>query len=177
MGATHSARRSRAFRVQVAALRKAAGITRHEVRQGVIDDLASISVSVPEGQPVTTDLTLCSYPGGITATGTVSAPWVGECRRCGGPARGVVVADVHERFAPGGGSARDEDAYPLDGDELDLEPLARDAVLLDLPLAPLCMPDCLGLCPQCGTNWNVAPCACRPAGDPRWAALDVLRDR
>jgi uncharacterized protein len=177
MGVTRSPRRSRVFVVPVAALRRAAGVTRHEVRQGVIDDLATVSVSVPEGEPVTTDLTLCSYPGGITATGTVSAPWLGECRRCGGPARGTVVADVHERYAPGGGSPRDEEAYPLEGDELNLEPLARDAVLLDLPLAPLCTPDCLGLCPQCGTNWNVAPCTCRPAGDPRWAALDALRDR
>ena len=169
-------RRSRPFVVQVAALRKAAGTTRHEHRQGVIDDLASIGVHVPEGDPVTADITLTSYPGGITAEGTVAAPWVGECRRCGGPAGGRVEAEVKERFAPEGGSDRDEEAYPLTGDELDLEPLVRDAVLLDLPLAPLCRPDCLGLCPQCGTNWNVGPCACRPAGDPRWAALDTLRD-
>jgi uncharacterized protein len=178
MGDTTSPpRRSRPFVVQVAALRKNAGTTRHEERRGVIDDLAAVGVSVPDGHLVSADLTLSSYPGGITASGTVSAPWVGECRRCGGPATGTVVADVRERYAPAGGTDRDEEAYPLTGDELDLEPLARDAVLLDLPLAPLCRPDCLGLCPQCGTNWNVAPCTCRPVGDPRWAALDTLRDR
>ncbi len=169
-------RRSRPFLVQVAALRKTAGTTRHEVRQGVIDDLAAVGVAVPEGQPVVVDLILSSYPGGITATGSVQADWVGECRRCGGEASGTIVADVAERYAPAGGTDRDEDAYPLAGDELDLEPLAHDAVLLELPLAPLCRTDCLGLCPQCGTNWNVGPCACRPAGDPRWAALDALRD-
>jgi uncharacterized protein len=171
-------RRSRPFVVQVAALRKTAGATRHEVRRGVIDDLdlASVGVAVPAGRPVEVDLVLSSYPGGITATGTVSAPWVGECRRCGGPAGGTLVAEVRERFAPAGGTDGDEEAYPLTGDELDLEPLARDAVLLELPLAPLCTPDCLGLCPQCGTNWNLGPCTCRPAGDPRWAALDTLRD-
>ena len=49
---------------------------------------------------------------------------------------GTVVAEVRERFAPSGGTDRDEEAYPLTGDELDLEPLARDAVLLELPLAP-----------------------------------------
>jgi uncharacterized protein len=178
MGVTDApTRRSRPFLVQVAALRKVAGTTRHEERRGVIDDLASVSVSVPEGEPVTTDVTLSSYPGGITVAGTVSAPWVGECRRCGGPAAGMVVAEVRERYAPAGGTDVDDEAYPLAGDELDLEPLSRDAVLLELPLAPLCRPDCLGLCPQCGTNWNVAPCGCRPAGDPRWAALDALRDR
>jgi uncharacterized protein len=183
MGVTPTpTRRSRPFVVQVAALRKAAGTTRHEERRGVIDDLASVSVSVPAGEPVTIDVTLTSYPGGITAAGTVSAPWVGECRRCGGPAEGTVVAEVNERYAPSGGTnggeaGGDDEAYPLAGDELDLEPLARDAVLLELPLAPLCRADCLGLCPQCGTNWNVAPCTCRPALDPRWAALDTLRDR
>ena len=61
---------------------------------------------------------------------------------------------------PGGGTDGDEEAYPLTGDELDLEPLARDAVLLELPLAPLCSEDCRGLCPQCGANWNTEPCDC-----------------
>jgi len=84
------------------------------------------------------------------------------------------MATVREHYAPDGEG--DEDAYPLEGDELDLEPLARDAVLLDLPLAPLCSVDCRGLCPQCGANWNLVTCDCVPTGDPRWSALDALRD-
>ena len=72
------------------------------------------------------------------ATGTVTAPWQGECRRCGGPVEGTVTATVREQYAPAGAAGQDEDTYPLTGDELDLEPLARDAVMLDLPLAPLC---------------------------------------
>ena len=56
------------------------------------------------------------------------------------------------------------------------EPLVRDAVLLDLPLAPLCSEECLGLCPQCGANWNEGSCGCPPVTDARWAALDRLRD-
>ena len=50
--------------------------------------------------------------------------------------------------------------YPLPGDELDLEPLAHDACILELPLAPLCGEDCLGLCPECGVNRNLEPCSC-----------------
>jgi uncharacterized protein len=161
--------------VPVAAMRKVDGATRHEVRQGVIEGLAAVGVAVPSGAPVAVDLVLASYPGGIDARGTVSAPWQGECRRCGGPVSGTVVAAVRERFAPPGGTAGDDDTYVLTGDELDLEPLARDAVLLDLPLAPLCSADCLGLCPRCGQNWNLGPCACPPDGDPRWSALDALR--
>jgi uncharacterized protein len=157
-------------------LRKTAGVTRHEEREGPIDDLATVGVVVPEGSTVATDLVLTSYVGGISVTGTVTAPWTGECRRCGGPVVGRVTATVRERYAPAGGTDRDEEAYPLDGDELDLEPLARDAVLLELPLAPLCADDCRGLCPRCGANRNTDPCNCPPEGDPRWAALDALRE-
>jgi len=171
---------SRPFVVQAAALRKVAGTTRHEQRRGVIDGLGSVSVVVPEGAEVDAEVTLSSYPGGIMATGTVSAPWQGECRRCGGVVTGAVAAEVRERFVPTqGGAAPDDpevDAYPLTDDLVDLEPLARDAVLLELPLAPLCSEDCRGLCPTCGANRNLETCTCEAPRDPRWGALDTLRD-
>ena len=169
-------RPSRPFVVQVAGVRKVAGTTRREARCGVIDGLAAVGVTVPAGEPVCADVELSSYPGGIAVTGTVTASWRGECRRCGGPVAGEVSAAVRERYAPTGAPGADEDTYLLTGDELDLEPLARDAVLLDLPLAPLCSDECLGLCPQCGTNWNDGPCACPGVVDPRWSALDALRN-
>jgi uncharacterized protein len=46
----------------------------------------------------------------------------------------------------------DEDILLLDGDLLDVEPVLRDAVVLALPLSPLCSDDCTGLCPQCGVR-------------------------
>jgi uncharacterized protein len=170
------AKKARPFIVSSAALRKQVGSSRHEHRRGSIPGLAALGVVVPDEAEVDVDLTLSSYPGGIMAVGAVTAPWVGECRRCGGPVSGTVVSSVQERFAPGGESGQDEDAYPLSGDELDLEPLARDAVLLDLPLAPLCAETCLGLCPRCGANWNLGVCECPPEPDPRWSALDSLLD-
>jgi uncharacterized protein len=84
---------------------------------------------------------------------------------------------VRERYVEEEGADLDDEAYPLAGDVLDLEPLARDAVLLDLPLAPLCAEDCLGLCPQCGINRNEETCSCEEPADPRWSALDSLRDQ
>jgi uncharacterized protein len=167
---------SHPFLVPVAALRRTVGASRHEVCQGLIEGLAAVSVSVTEGAPVVADVTLSSYLGGIAAHGTVSAPWVGECRRCGGTIASGVTAVVRERFTPEGGTDEDEDAYPMVGDQVDLEPMARDAVLLELPLAPLCSLDCRGLCPQCGANWNLSTCECVPAADPRWSALDALRE-
>jgi uncharacterized protein len=170
------------FIVPAAALRKVAGTVRHEDRHGVIEGLGTVGVVVPDGAEVDAQVTLSSYPGGIMATGRVSAPWRGECRRCGGMVTGAVEAEVHERFViegpgsePGPAAEVDEDAYVLVDDLLDLEPLARDAVLLELPLAPLCSEDCLGLCPECGANLNLESCGCAPPADPRWSALDVLR--
>ena len=60
-------------------------------------------------------------------------------------------------------------ATQLLGDQLDLMPLARDAVLLHLPLAPLCRDDCAGLCPSCGNDLNQSTCDCdMTIPDPRW---------
>lgn len=63
----------------------------------------------------------------------------------------------------------------LEGDTVDLGELAREQVLLEVPMAPLCSPDCRGLCPRCGANRNREACGCpeRPA-DPRLQELGKL---
>jgi uncharacterized protein len=126
------------------------------------------------GSPVSVDVELESLSDGIVVTGVLRSEWHGECRRCLGPASGPLVVDVRElyRRTP----AADDDAYAFDGEVLDLRPLVQEALALDLPLAPLCRPDCAGLCPMCGANRNEADCGHRPdTRDPRWAALDALR--
>lgn len=129
---------------------------------------------MPEGGEVVVDVLLELVPGAVIARGTVEAPWAGECRRCLGAASGRARAEVWEVFEE---QHDPEQTYPLHGDQLDLEPMARDAVLLELPLAPLCKVECEGLCPTCGADRNVGGCDCEhTAGDPRWAALDVLRE-
>jgi len=67
------------------------------------------------------------------------------------------------------------ETYGLDDDVLDLEPLVRDAVRLELPGAPLCRDDCAGLCPNCGVDHNETACDCVvDETDSRWAALRSL---
>jgi len=84
-----------------------------------------------------------------------------------------VATTVEELFVS---DPEEWETYPIHGDHIDLEPMAREAVVLGLPLAPLCRPDCKGLCPSCGADLNQGPCGCPPAAaDPRWAALDALR--
>ena len=165
---------ARPWIIHAAPLLRAPGSRREEHARAALTAATGSASEVPEGEDVVADLVLESLNGGaLTAAGTIDAPWAGECVRCLGPARGRLHVEVRELFEPG---SDNEETYPLDGDQIDLEPLVRDAVLLELPLAPLCADDCQGLCPVCGVNRNVTSCTCAAeARDPRWSALDQLR--
>jgi uncharacterized protein len=139
------------------------------------DDLVVGDVRVPAGADVETEADIESLTDGLVVTGHITAPWEGVCRRCLGVARGQLDIEVRELYQT---HLTSEDAYPLEGELLDLAPMVRETLMLDLPLAPVCSDDCLGLCPVCGINRNEATCDCDTApSDPRWAALDVLKDR
>lgn len=163
---------ARPFIVHVAKLRRVLGTRWHEVRSGTIDDLACSGSQVPVGALLRADVTLESIAGGLTVVGVVEAPWTGECRRCLATASGTLRVPVRELYTADGDG---EETYPLVDDEVDLEDLVHDAVLLELPMAPLCDVACRGLCPLCGVNRNEQDCDCEMPRDERWAALDVLR--
>ncbi|MGH9046630.1 MAG: YceD family protein, partial [Acidimicrobiales bacterium] len=118
-----------------------------------------------------------SYLGGIMVTGMVAVGWVGVCRRCTIPVKGRLDISLKERCCdpPGRGEPEDEDAYRILDDEIDLAVMVHEAILADLPLAPLCREDCAGLCGFCGIDRNEETCTCVAPRDPRWASLDVLR--
>jgi uncharacterized protein len=159
------------FVVGVAALRKHPGTRRRFDFVGPIAELEVTNSRVREGSDVEVDVVLESILGGVVATGTVVADWQGECRRCLEPASGRLVARVQELFSD---EPDPELGYAMTADWLDLEPLAHDACILELPLAPLCGPGCLGLCPGCGVNRNNETCTCTEKLDPRWAVLSGL---
>jgi uncharacterized protein len=161
------------FVVHVAKLRRAKGTRWHEERHGVVEGLECSGSAVPDGAEVEADVDIESVDGGISVSGAVSVPWEGECRRCLSSARGTLRLRVLEHYTEDGDGS---DTYPLKADTVDLEPMVRDAVLLELPQAPLCRPDCRGLCPHCGTDLNRSQCSCETERlDPRWAALSSLR--
>ena len=171
------------FKVSVARLRRT-GQAEHVVRRGEVAsagpmDEAGIDAGrsvVPAGAEVECAVTLTPFEGGVEVVGTVVAPWEGTCRRCAEPVHGELHIRVHERYADRPiAAAADEEIYPIEDDTIDLAPLVRDSVVLELPGAPLCREDCAGLCPQCGANLNEGPCGCVAPRDPRWANLDVLR--
>jgi DUF177 domain-containing protein len=164
--------------VPVTTLRRQPGARREERRAGGIGELAVAGSVVPAQAEAVAVAVLDSIDGGIEVAASVRAPWQGECRRCLRPITGELCCEVRELYRSRLGHQSpdpDEDTYPLEGDVLDLRPLVRDALLLELPLAPLCRQDCRGLCPTCGADLNAGPCDCGPAAvDPRWAVLDGL---
>jgi uncharacterized protein len=142
--------------------------------QAPAEGLHVVDSRVPDGAEVDVDLELESMADGITVTGTVSAPWEGTCRRCLVPVTGRLEVPVRELYQH---HPTSEDAFEFSGDQIDLEPLVREALLLELPLAPVCSDTCAGLCPQCGANRNEVDCGHEVVlTDPRWGALDALRE-
>jgi uncharacterized protein len=99
----------------------------------------------------------------------------GPCMRCLEPAALVFEVDAREISQPGGGDEL-ESEY-VDGELLDLQGWAREALALALPSQVLCRDDCAGLCPVCGADLNAAgpEHAHEPEPDPRWAKLSELR--
>jgi uncharacterized protein len=108
-------------------------------------------VSVPEGADLELDVRLERVTDGVLVTGTVRAPLVGECARCLDLFTTATEVRFTELFSHDAGD-EDADGYLLDGDLLDLEPALRDALVPELPLAPLCAEDCPGLCSECGVR-------------------------
>ena len=80
---------------------------------------------------------------------------------------------MHELYQE---TVTDPEAFPLEGEQLDLEPMVREVLVLDAPSSPLCRVDCAGLCPDCGIDRNTGSCSCNnTVADPRWGALDQLK--
>lgn len=159
-------------------------LTRHPgVRRAVegVAEVGGLGVAdtvVPPPGVVTLDLEAEAVGGGAVVEGSLEAVWTGVCRRCLEPVEGVARAEVREVFEE---HPTEGETYPLGADEVDLTPMVRDAVLLALPLAPLCGDDCRGPAPDAfptgqaealDQDEGASPPETR---DPRWAALDQLR--
>lgn len=154
--------------------------------------LAVLSARVPEGSPLVLDLDIDSLVDGLWVAGSVDVRVVTECIRCLEETEQALTAGVEALFVASAGpedrrseraadrhttgraglaedeSGDDDEVFALEGDLLDLEQVVRDAVVLALPLRPLCTPDCAGLRLD-GTR--ATPGETAEPVDPRWAAL------
>lgn len=159
-----------------------------ELAQGPVDTRGELGQADPTldglevalGSPV-------RVTGRLQATGEGRFYWhgmlktvvTGECRRCLTPVSTDVTADAHALFTQDPEAQEDPDSYPLppDATEIDLAPAVREELLLAVPRFLVCREDCRGLCPRCGQDLNAGPCGCPPAADPRWQALESLKQR
>ncbi len=145
--------------------------TRRQIRA----DLDAVDLHVVDARiagSVGVELDAVSNVDGVVVAGTISTPWQVPCRRCLADVAGTARITVDELYQD---HLSDEDAYQIEGDQIDMAPAIREYVLLELPEGPLCRDDCAGICPICGIDRNRATCDCdTEVRDDRWAALDAL---
>jgi uncharacterized protein len=158
------------LRIDVADLLTHPGARRPVHLEAALTDLGTPVARIVE--PVGLDLVLERVPDGIVARGELHARWEGECSTCLREVADdltVGVAELYESHAVEG------DTYPLEGHEIDLEQLVRDALVLELPLAPACeRTDCAPAELPAVLAGDEQPADEEAPTDPRWAALSEL---
>jgi uncharacterized protein len=143
--------------------------TQRRVQRSVqLDHLEVTGSRVSTDGMVDVALLLESMPSAISVTGRVTAPWVGECRRCLDEVTGCLDAPVAELYEH---DPTEGETFPIKDDQIDLEAAVRECVLLALPQAPLCGDECRGPDPDRFPTGIEQKLADR---DPRWSALDGL---
>jgi len=148
----------------------------------------TIADGVELADPVTGEVRLIYSGRSIIVEGHFETALAEQCSRCLRPAKARVLVDLDEEALPSleleGGSPVGEAAEPgglrlSEYHELDLEPAVRDAISLAEPIAPLCRPDCPGLCETCGLDLadHLGHVHANDEIDPRLAALVGIRDQ
>lgn len=109
-------------------------------------------------------------------TGQLSAKITLECSRCLEKVSYDINYEISERYSTKPQS--DEDIILIEKDEIDLIELVLEGIEFSIPKRVLCKDSCLGLCPSCGCNLNIAKCQCKDENiDPRLAILkDLLKE-
>jgi uncharacterized protein len=146
-------------------------------------------IAVQEGDVIEVDVRLESVTEGILLSAEIYAVAQGECIRCLDPVEVVIDRKIQElyRYEPtnekGRRKRRDDEDVDLDGEEelqmegdlMNLEIPIIDAIILTLPVNPLCSQECLGLCPDCGEKWESLPQGhAHEVIDARWSGLEEL---
>lgn len=147
--------------------------------------VADATVELPDdlhlAAPISGEVHLRRTDRSILADAVLRTALAETCSRCLRPVVTPIEVTVSEEalpsidFASGVplDTSEEPDAFRLDGYHvLDLEGPVRDAISMAEPIAPLCRPDCPGLCPECGLDLADDPGHEHPAAvDPRLAPL------
>jgi uncharacterized protein len=115
---------------------------------------------------------------GLLVQARLSATLLTECVRCLTDFQQPLNVDFTELYAFSRNSVTDSDLVLPEDAHINLTPLIREYMLLEVPISPLCKPDCKGLCPVCGENLNETFCNHEDeAIDPRLAILKTLLEK
>ncbi len=137
--------------------------------------VASVRLEDVEARDVTGLAAVSRTPQGLLVHVHLEANTPQTCVRCLKPFQQRLVVDFEELYAFNDKSLTESGLrYPPTG-ILDLAPLIREYLILDMPMSPVCSPTCKGLCPVCGADRNLEDCGhdTTPT-DPRWDALRAL---
>lgn len=117
-------------------------------------------------------------PQGLLLTGVFEAILTAQCVRCLKEFDQAVRWEMTELYAFNQKSVTDSGLILPDDAHIDLAPLVRDYALIEIPINPICKPDCKGLCPVCGQDRNKKDCGHRAeTNDSPFAALkDLLKN-
>lgn len=125
--------------------------------------------------PLTGTFTVTRTSEGIYLSGTLESAYHIECVRCLEEAVVSVQIKLDDLFYYPPSTAPEGEFVVGENGFIDLAPLVRELSLLEMPMQPVCRPDCQGLCMECGQNLNEADCGCVVENiDPRMAALRRL---
>jgi uncharacterized protein len=133
-------------------------------------------LEIRRDEPVDISFRAESVDDGVLITGNVHSIARGECGRCLEPIEEDIDQTFQELFLYESRTSEnpdeDGDLFSLDGDIADIEIAIRDAVILSMPLNPLCSESCEGLCATCGEKWaNLPMDHTHEVIDPRWTGL------
>jgi uncharacterized protein len=160
------------LRINVADLLHRPGARRPVHLETALPGFEGTAARVDTADPVRVQLVLEHISEGVVVHGDVQGTWRASCSRCLQPVGREFDLPVRELFER---QPLEGETYLLDDEIVDLEPVLRDTILPELPLAPLCRDDCLGICPSCGADRNDTTCSCvHDESDPRWAVLQEL---
>lgn len=117
-------------------------------------------------------------PQGLLVTGGFEATFSVECVRCLCEFDHTVRWEMTELYAFNEKSVTDSGLILPDDAHIDLAPIIRDYALTEVPINPVCKPDCRGLCPTCGQDLNKKDCGHRTETDesPFAALRDLLKN-
>lgn len=129
-------------------------------------------------EPLAGSFTATRISEGILIGGRLQSRLALTCVRCLEEAIVPLIIHLEELFYYPPNTAAPDSYVVGENGYIDLSPLVREMAVLDMPLQPLCQPDCEGLCISCGHNLNEGDCGCEPDEvDPRMEALRQLLDQ